>query len=93
MFVSGPMKTKTLGGAFYFVTFVNEYSKKVWVYILKTIDQVLDVFKQFHASVERETCRPLKCIRTDNGREYKRPFDDYCKSHGIWHQFTPLKTH
>nr|GFC56948.1 putative ribonuclease H-like domain-containing protein [Tanacetum cinerariifolium] len=47
--VCGPMKTKTLGGCSYFVTFNNDHSRKVWVYTLKTKDQVLDVFKQFHA--------------------------------------------
>ena len=35
--------------------------------MLKTKDQVLGVFKQFQASVERETGKKLKCIRTDNG--------------------------
>ncbi|GJW74762.1 putative RNA-directed DNA polymerase [Tanacetum coccineum] len=54
--VCGPMKTKTLGGCSYFVTFIDDHSKgKVLVYTLKTKDQVLDVFKQFHALVERRT--------------------------------------
>ncbi|KAJ4716959.1 Retrovirus-related Pol polyprotein from transposon TNT 1-94 [Melia azedarach] len=65
--VCGPMKTKTLGGAFYFVTFIDDHSRKLWVYTLKTKDQVLDVFKQFQALVERQTRKKLKCIRTDNG--------------------------
>ncbi|GKD50569.1 putative RNA-directed DNA polymerase [Tanacetum coccineum] len=52
--VCGPMKTKTLGGCSYFVTFIDDHSRKVWVYTLKTKDQVSDVFKQFHALVERE---------------------------------------
>ena len=40
----GPMKTKTLGGALYFVTFIDDCSRKLWVYVLKTKDQVLGVF-------------------------------------------------
>ena len=32
----GPMKTKTLGGALYFVTLIDNYSRKLWVYVLKT---------------------------------------------------------
>ncbi|WKA03425.1 hypothetical protein VitviT2T_021533 [Vitis vinifera] len=47
--VCGPMKTKTLGGSLYFVTFIYDHSRKIWVYTLKTKDQVLEVFKQFHA--------------------------------------------
>ncbi|GJZ81343.1 putative RNA-directed DNA polymerase [Tanacetum coccineum] len=90
--VCGPMKTKTLGGCSYFVTFIDDHSRKVWVYTLKTKDQVLDVFKQFHALVERQTRKKLKCIRTDNGGEYIGPFDAYCREHGIQHQKTPPKT-
>ncbi|KAJ4721123.1 Retrovirus-related Pol polyprotein from transposon TNT 1-94 [Melia azedarach] len=90
--VCGPMKTKTLGGAFYFVTFIDDHSRKLWVYTLKTKDQVLDVFKQFQASVERQTGKKLKCIRTDNGGEYSGPFDEYCRQLGIRHQKTPPKT-
>ncbi|GJZ82180.1 putative RNA-directed DNA polymerase [Tanacetum coccineum] len=90
--VCGPMKTKTLGGCSYFVTFIDDHSRKVWVYTLKTKDQVLDVFKQFHALVERQTGKKLKCIRSDNRGEYIGPFDAYCKEHGIQHQKTSPKT-
>ncbi|GKB62489.1 retrovirus-related pol polyprotein from transposon TNT 1-94, partial [Tanacetum coccineum] len=90
--VCGPMKTKTLGGCSYFVTFIYDHSRKVWVYTLKTKDQVLDVFKQFHALVERQTGKKIKCIRSDNGDEYIGPFDVYCREHGIQHQKTPPKT-
>ncbi|GKC56778.1 putative RNA-directed DNA polymerase, partial [Tanacetum coccineum] len=90
--VCGPMKTKTLGGCSYIVTFINDHSRKVWVYTLKTKDQVLDVFKQFHALVERQTWKKLKCIRSDNGGEYIGPFDAYCREHRIQHQKTSPKT-
>ena len=53
---------------------------------------MLGVFKQFQASVERETGKKLKCICTDNGGEYCGPFDEYCKHQGIRHQKTPPKT-
>lgn len=68
--VCGPMTTSTLGGARYFLTFIDDHSRKVWVYALKTKDQVFVVFKQFHASVERETGKKLKCVLTDNGGEF-----------------------
>ena len=86
------MKTRSLGGALYFVTFIDDHSRKIWVYTLKTKDQVLDVFKQFQALVQRQTGKKLKCIRTDNGGEYTGPFDEYCIQQGIRHQKTPPKT-
>ena len=39
------MKTRAVGGALYFVTFIDDHSRKVWGFALKTKDQVLDAFK------------------------------------------------
>ncbi|CAA0825661.1 Uncharacterized mitochondrial protein AtMg00300 [Striga hermonthica] len=80
--VCGPMKTRTLGGVFYFMTFIDDHSTKIWVYMLKSKDLVIDVFKKFYARVEREKSVKLKCIRTDNRGEYYDPVDEYCRQHG-----------
>ena len=90
--VCGPLKVKSFGGALYFVTFIDDYFRKLWVYALKSKDQVLEKFKEFHALVERQLGKKLKCIRTDKGSEYCGPFDIYCKQHGIAHEKTPPKT-
>ena len=63
----GPFKVKSKGGALYFVTFIDDHSRKILVYPLKSKDHVLDVFKQFQVLSERQTGKKLKCIRTDNG--------------------------
>jgi len=60
--------------------------------LLKTKDQVLEAFKEFQAKVERETRRKLKCVRADNGGEYRGPFELYCKVHGIRLEKTLPKT-
>jgi hypothetical protein len=86
------MNTKTLGSALYYVSFIDDHSRKVWVFALKTKDQVLGVFKVFHMKVERETGRQLKCVRADNGGEYRGPFEEYCKSNGIRLEKTVSKT-
>ena len=74
-----PLRTKTPSGSvnvpsinyvLYFIIFIDDFSRKVWAYAMKTKDQVINVFKKFHARVERETKRQLKCIRSDNGGEY-----------------------
>jgi transposase InsO family protein len=86
------MSMRSTGGAKYFVTFIDDFSRKDWVYVLKTKYQVLSVFKQFQVSAKRETEKKIKCLRTDNGGEYIGPFDAYCKEKGIRHHFTPPKT-
>ena len=58
--VCGPLKVRTHSGALYFVTFIDDYSRKVWAFLLKTKDQVLEVFKHFQAMVERETIHKIE---------------------------------
>ncbi|RDY05683.1 hypothetical protein CR513_10444, partial [Mucuna pruriens] len=53
--------------------------KKLWVYVLKTKDQVLEKFKHFQTLVERQLGKKVKCIRFDNGGKYCEPFDIYYK--------------
>lgn len=65
-----PMSTKTLSGTEYSVTFIDDHSKKTWVYSLKTKDEVFDRFKEFKALVENLTGKRIKVLRSDNGGEY-----------------------
>ena len=91
--VCGPIDVKTLGGNKYFVIFIDDASRKVWVYILKTKDLVFEHFKKFHAMVEKEKEKPLKCLCSDNGGEYtSNEFKSYCFEKGIRHEKTILGT-
>ncbi len=53
--VCGPIFMKSPSRNRYFVTFIGDATRKVWLYPLHTKDQVLEVFKEFHATVERQT--------------------------------------
>jgi len=48
----GPMRTTSLGGARYFVTYIDDFSRNVWVYLLKSKGECLEKFKGFKALVE-----------------------------------------
>ena len=61
--VWGQSPTVSLGGSSYFVTFIDDYSRKVWVYLLKRKDDVFNSFKQFKALVEKRTGSSIKCLR------------------------------
>jgi hypothetical protein len=65
-----PMTEKSLSGALYFVTFIDDHSRKIFMYVLRNNWKVLDVFKEFHAKVERETGSKLKRVRSDNSGEW-----------------------
>ena len=51
--------------------FIDNYSRKLWAFVLKSKDQVLSFFKEFQARAERDSGRKLKAVRTDNGGEYR----------------------
>ncbi|MCO5612058.1 hypothetical protein L7F22_066320 [Adiantum nelumboides] len=80
----GPMPSLSLGGAAYFCTFIDDYSRKVWVFLVKHKDEVLKAFKTFLQLVENQSGQKLKCLGTDNGGEYvSKAFQDFCKAKGI----------
>ena len=53
-----------------FFTFFDDFSRKVWVFILKSNDETFEKFKQWRVMVENQTTRNLKCLRTNNGLEF-----------------------
>ena len=85
--VCGPMKTMSLGGARYFLTFIDDFSRKMWVYPLKAKSECFERFKEFKALVEKEVEAEIKVFRSDNGGEYtSNQFQAYLKAQGIVHQ-------
>ena len=83
--VCGPLKVKSFSGALYFVTFIDDCSRKLWVYALQRKDRVPEKFKEFHAMVERQSRKKLKCISSDNGGEYHSMYAMVCTRPNIAH--------
>jgi hypothetical protein len=82
--VCGLMLVKYLGGSSYYVIFIDDYSRKTWLYLLKTKDEVFSKFQEFKAEIENLTNKKINTLRTDNGGEYtSKEFVDVCKSEGI----------
>ncbi|KAJ0589930.1 putative RNA-directed DNA polymerase [Helianthus annuus] len=77
--VYGPTSVSSLGGSRYYVTFIDDSTRKVWVYFLKHKSDVFDAFKIWKSAVENETNLKVKCLKSDNGGEYiSKQFIDYC---------------
>ncbi|MCQ7691360.1 DDE-type integrase/transposase/recombinase, partial [Salmonella enterica] len=80
----GPAHVQSKGGARYMLTFIDDYSRKVWVYFLKHKNDVFLTFKQWKALIEKQTGKQIKRLRTDNGMEFcEGDFDEFCKNEGI----------
>ena len=87
--VCGPMQTRSLGGASYFVIFIDDRSRYTWVYFIRRKSDIFEYFKEFRTMVEKQTGKYIKILRSDQGGEYKsKAFNTYCKSNGIQQQFT-----
>ncbi|GKV43027.1 hypothetical protein SLEP1_g50368 [Rubroshorea leprosula] len=66
----GPSPVASKGGVVYMLTFIDDYSRKVWVYTLKSKSDVFLTFKQWKTLIEKQTGKQIKRLRTDNGLEY-----------------------
>ena len=75
----GPSPVASLGGSRYCITFIDDSSRKVWVYFLKNKCNVFETFKKWKAMVETETSLKVKCLRSDNEGEYiDGGLNEYC---------------
>ena len=89
----GPSSVAFLGGSRYYITFIDDSSRKVWVYFLKNKFDVFKTFKKWNAMVEIETSLKVKYLRSDNGGEYiDGGFSEYCAAQGIRMEKTILET-
>lgn len=89
----GPYKITSKEGFKYFLTIVDGYTRAVWVYLLKSKDEVFDVFQSFVNIVHTQFGKCVKIIRNDNGTEFvNNKMDLLCNSKGILHQTTCVYT-
>lgn len=85
----GPITPQTSAGNRYFLLFVDDYSRYMWVFMIKTKDEVFQTFKKFKMQVESEGQYKLKALRTDRGGEFtSTQFTNYCNNEGIKRQLT-----
>lgn len=68
--VCGPIQQNFLLSSKYFVTFIDDFSRKVYVYGIQYKSMVLQIFKEFKNMAETQTGQKIKILRTDNGTEY-----------------------
>jgi len=87
--ICGPIETESLGGAKYFVTFVDDFSRYTEVAMLKSCSKVLNAFQNYKHRVEKKTGHCIKKLRTDNAQEYKsKEFTDFLQQEGIGRQLS-----
>ena len=97
--ICGPFPTASWNGQQYFITFIDDYSRYGYLYLIHEKSQSLDVFKEYKAEVELQLGKKIKAVKSDRGGEYygrydgsgeqrPGPFAIFLKECGIVPQYT-----
>ena len=91
--VCGPLRSDARGGYKYFITFTDDFSRYVYVYLMRHKSESFEMFKSFQNEVQNQLGKTIKALRSDQGGEYlSQEFDGHLRTCGIISQLTPLGT-
>ncbi|KAI3822076.1 hypothetical protein L1987_09657 [Smallanthus sonchifolius] len=91
--VWGPSLVSTKGGSRYYVSFIYDYTRYTWVYLMKRRSEFFDIYKTFRAYVQMQHSTVIKCFRRDLGGEYtSNDFTQLLTSDGTIHQSSGTDT-
>ena len=65
--ICGPLDLVSLGGNRYFNIFIDDFRRKLWVYIIKEKSAIFTIFKNFKPLVEAESGHKLITLQSDRG--------------------------
>jgi len=84
----GPSRVKSNLGFQYFVTFIDDYSRCTWLFLMKNHSELFSIFQSFFFNeIENQFGVSIQILRSDNAREYlSQSFTTFMKSHDILHQ-------
>ena len=96
--ISGPYSITGITGHNSFITYIDDYSRYMYLYLIKEKSESLTTFKDYKTEVEKQLDRQIKVVRSDRGGEYygrhtnvgqaPGPFYEFCKAQGIVNQYT-----
>jgi transposase InsO family protein len=78
-----PSQVRSMGGKWYVLVIVADYSRYSWVFFLERKDEVFEHFRSLALRLNNEHPNYLKAIHSDNGTEFRNAsFDQFCLKHG-----------
>lgn len=90
--IYGPINPSSNGGKRY-ITFIDDYSQKIWVYFLRDKSEAFVAFKSYKILFKKEVGSPIKILCTNHDGEYNsHEFANFCETHGIKRQLTTAFT-
>ncbi|GFT69346.1 retrovirus-related Pol polyprotein from transposon TNT 1-94 [Trichonephila clavipes] len=89
MDLCGPMPTESQGGNKYFLSIIDDYSRKVTVFPIRNKPDVFHTFIRFQKRAERFLSKKVIAVRTDGGLEFcNKDIDNFLTELGIKHEVT-----
>ena len=84
----------SLDRSFYYITFIDDFSRFTWIYFLKEKSQAVAAIKDFINMVENQTSYVIRQFCSNRGGEYaNHQLTAYFSQKGIMHEFTPPYAH
>ncbi len=83
---------ESVGRKKYYVSFIDDFSKFTWIYLIQHKSQVFDKFQEFQVMVERQFDRKILAMQTDWGGEYQS-LNSFFSKIGIVHHVSCPHTH
>ena len=74
--ICGPFEASAFGREKYFITFIDDFSRYGYIYLLHEKSQSVDTLEVFINEVERQLERKVKILRSDKGGEYYGRYDE-----------------
>jgi transposase InsO family protein len=85
----GPSRVCSIGGKWYILVIIDDYSRYSWDFFLESKDKVFEQFQSLALRLNNEHHNCLKVIHIDNETQFRNaPFDEFCLEHGIDQQFS-----
>jgi len=85
----GPARVQSVGGKWYVLVIVDDFSRYSWVFFMATKDEAFQHFRGLFLRLDLEFPGSLKRIRSDNGGEFKNAsFEQFCNERGLEHEFS-----
>ncbi|WVZ70368.1 hypothetical protein U9M48_019042 [Paspalum notatum var. saurae] len=85
----GPSRVWSVGGKWYVLVIVDDFSRWSWVHFMESKDEVFEFVHDLVVRLRNESRHAMRALRSDNGSEFKNDrFKAFFHSQGLEHQFS-----
>ena len=88
-----PSRTMGLGGNYYALAIVDDFSRFIWTLFLESKSDAFSAFKKLARRLQNTKNNNIGSIRSDHGREFQNEKSSkFCEKMGILHNFSAPRT-